>query len=162
MTSAIGAGPGMVRRVPVPPAARELSTLARIDYADAFLLQADGERTAEQWSRAILEDAPLPMRCRLRAGWAALGLKLHEAPRRRSVLGWEIRHSTPEVVVLGAGSRIGMPGELLFQRQPRRLLFATFVQHDNDTARAVWARVEADHVRLVRDLLDRAARRWRP
>ena len=78
------------------------------------------------------------MRCTLRAGWSGIGLKLDRAPSHRSVLGWEIRSRTPEFVLLGAGSRIGLPGELLFQRAPQQLLFATFVQHDNDIARALW------------------------
>jgi len=46
---------------------------------------------------------------------------------------------TPAFVVLAAGSRIGMPGELLFMREPGGLLFATFVQQKNCVARAVWA-----------------------
>jgi hypothetical protein len=88
------------------------------------------------------------------SGWSALGLKL--ARGRGSVLGWEVRRSTPDVVVLGAGSRIGMPGELLLVREPRGLLFATFVQHDNPVARKLWARVEATHVQVVRQVLARA------
>jgi hypothetical protein len=34
------------------------------------------ERTAEQWSRAILEDAPSGFRRMLQAGWSAIGLTL--------------------------------------------------------------------------------------
>ena len=145
--------PGVVSQIAVPPQARALSTLSRIDYEDAFLLQADGGRTAEQWARAILEGAALTMRCRLRAGWSAIGLKLDRAPSERSVLGWEIRRITPDLVLLGAGSRIGMPGELLFKRERRGLLFATFVRHGNPVAGALWGRVERVHVATVRRLL---------
>ncbi|MEZ0291202.1 MAG: hypothetical protein ACAH82_01610, partial [Solirubrobacteraceae bacterium] len=60
-----------------------------------------------------------------------------------------------------AGSRIGMPGELLLKREGDALLFATFVQHGNPAARAVWAGVEPVHVPTVRRLLADAARRWR-
>ncbi|MDT5233193.1 MAG: hypothetical protein QOI39_3693, partial [Mycobacterium sp.] len=53
-----GAAP-RVRQVAVPPAARALSTLARIDYADTFVLDTGpDDRTPEEWARAILEGAP--------------------------------------------------------------------------------------------------------
>jgi hypothetical protein len=56
--------PGGVQQVAVPSAARVLSTLSRIDYADAFLVDvgATQERTAEQWARAVLEGAPASVR----------------------------------------------------------------------------------------------------
>jgi hypothetical protein len=146
---------GTVRQIPVPPAARELSTLASIDYEDAFVLDTGSarERTAEEWARAILEGAPAATRTALRSGWSTIGLKLDDAPADRSVLGWEIRRSTPDVVLLDAGSRIGMPGQLLFKREEGALLFATFVQQQNPVARAVWAGVEPVHVPIVRRLL---------
>jgi hypothetical protein len=155
---------GRVRQVAVPPAARALSTLSRIDYEDAFLVEtrpATG-RTAEQWARAILEDAPITVRSTLVSGWSALGLKLGCARSEHGVLGWEVRRRTPDYVLLGADSHIGMPGELLFKREPCALLFATFVQHDNPIARAVWAEVEPVHVPIVRRVLEQASRRWRP
>ncbi len=73
--------PGTVRQVAVPPAARALSTLSRIDYEDAFLVDtgSDRERTAEQWARAILEDAPIIVRRALLSGWSALGLRRLES-----------------------------------------------------------------------------------
>jgi len=148
-----------VRRVAVPPDARALSTLRRVDYADAFLVEAgpQAERTAEQWARAVLEDAPAPVRHTLQTGWARLGLRLDRSPG--SVLGWTVRRRTPDVLLLGAPSRIGMPGELLFRREGDALLFATFVQHDNPVARGLWAGVEPVHVQVVRRILREAARR---
>ncbi|HEY7623063.1 MAG TPA: hypothetical protein VH834_25025 [Solirubrobacteraceae bacterium] len=144
-------------QIAVPADARALGTLARIDYADAFLVAVDSaqKRTGEQWARAALEAAPDEMRRTLQRGWAALGLKLGMAPRDRSVLGWPIRRSAPEFVLLGTDSRIGMPAQLLFQRRPDALLFATFVQQDNAIARAAWGRVERVHVPIVRRLLER-------
>jgi hypothetical protein len=78
------------------------------------------------------------------------------------VLGWEVRRSTPDVVLLGARSRLGLPAELLFERQQQRLLFATFVQHENCIARAMWAAVEPVHRPIVRDVLEQASCRERP
>jgi hypothetical protein len=152
------AAPETVRQIAVPPDARALSTLARVDYADAFTLQCHlpRRRSPEQWARAILEDAPAAMRSRLLAGWSALGLKLGSPRSDRLILGWEIVRRTDDFVLLGAGSRIGMPAQLLFKREPGGLLFATLVQQDNPVVRALWAGTESVHVSVVRQLLQDA------
>jgi hypothetical protein len=149
----------LVRQVALPPAARTLSTLSQIDYEDAFLVEtgpADG-RTGEQWARAILEDASISMQRKLRRGWFALGLKLGRARSDRSVLGWEIRRSTPDFALLGARSRLGLPAELLFEPQHDSLLVATFVQQQNPIARAIWAAVAPRHRQVVPYLLKQAS-----
>lgn len=150
-----------IRQIAVPPAVRALCTLTRIDYEDAFLVEnvAAEARTAELWARAILEDAPLRVKGKLLLGWSAIGLRPSLGPSRRSVLGWKIRANTPDFVLLGRASLIGMPGELLFKRERDALLFATFVQHCNPFARAVWAATETRHVPIVRALLESATDR---
>jgi hypothetical protein len=148
----------VVRQVAPPPSALALSTLARVDYADAFLLETgpgDG-RTGEQWARAILEDAPVGIRRSLSQGWCALGRKLGCTDCDRFVLGWEVRHSSPDYALLGAGSRLGMPAELLFEPQEHGLLFATFVHHGNPLVRGVWAGTKPVHQQVVRRVLERA------
>jgi len=146
-----------VRQVAVTPALLGLSTLDRVDYADAFRVELEEVRgrTAEQWARAVLEDAPLAVRGQLVSGWSSLGLKIGAG--RSGVLGWSVRSATPDVALLGADSRIGMPGELLFRRERGGLLFATFVRHGNPLAGALWARVERTHVATVRRLLGSVA-----
>jgi hypothetical protein len=72
-----------------------------------------------------------------------------------------VRRSTPDVALLGASSRLGLPAELLCKRQQHTLLFATFVQQENQIARAVWAGVAPVHRPVVRYLLERASRRIR-
>jgi hypothetical protein len=145
------------RQVTVPDDVRDLSTLPRIDYADAFLVDtsAHPERTTERWAKAILEEAPASMRAKLLSGWTALGLKAAESGP--SILAWQVRSSAPDTLLLGRDSRIGMPGELLFALRPEGLLFATFVHHHTPATRAVWAAVERTHVRTVLELLERAA-----
>ncbi len=147
-----------VRQVDVPSGIRDLSTLPTIDYADAFLVDtsAHGDWTPERWAIAVLEEAPPETRSQLLAGWSALGLKSAETDR--SVLGWDIRRSSADSLLLGRGSRIGMPGELLFARRPDGLLFATFVHHRTAVTRALWAAVRRTHVRTVSSLLARAVR----
>jgi hypothetical protein len=152
-----------VRQVDVPPSLRSLSTLTRIDYADTFLVDVGrlGERTAEEFARETFEGAPLAIRTQLLSGWSSIGLKIGAGPSDRPVLGWQVRQNTPEFILLGADSRIGMPGELLFKKNGDTLLFATFLHHGNLAARALWAVVEPAHVRIVRNILDRATRRLR-
>jgi hypothetical protein len=150
---------GQARQVGLPPAARALSTLSRIDYQDAFFVRsAPGlDRTGEQWARLVLEGAPHRVRARLLRGWCLLGLRLGSPESRRRILGWQIRRSSPDFVLLAAGSRIGLPAELLFQREQDGLLFATFVQQRNSLVRAIWARVVPVHQRTVQSLLVHAA-----
>lgn len=152
-----------VRQIPVPPQARALSTLPRIDYEDAFLVDvgAAGERTGEEWARAILDGSPRELRIRLWVAWIGLGLKLGAPWSRERVLGWPVRRSTADVALLGADSRIGMPGELLVVRQDPMLLFATFVQKQNRLAEAAWATVDRVHRPTVRHVLKLARRRVR-
>jgi hypothetical protein len=149
-----------VREIAVPAEARSLSTLPRIDYADAFLVDCGAdERTPEQWAAAMLDGAPLGTRTKLVWGWVTLGFRMGAPWPGRHLLGWKVRRSTPEYVLLGADSLIGMPGELLFKRHDGGMLFSTFVQKQNPLARAVWARIEPAHRPIVRSMLERAAAR---
>jgi hypothetical protein len=156
--------PERVRQVTLPPAARALSTFGRIDYHDAFLVQASPEhdRTAWRWAQVMLEEAPEAMQHKLRRGWSTLGLELGPARSDHCVLGWEIRRTTPDVALLGVSGRRGLSGELLFERQPGRLLFATFVHLDNRVARTLWAAIAPRHRRVVRNLLEQASVRALP
>jgi hypothetical protein len=148
---------GPVRQIPVPDDVRELSTLPRVDYADAFLVDtgAHPERTAEQWAKAVLEEAPAAKQAQLLSGWLALGLKVGEPGP--SILEWAVRSCTPNTLLLGRDSRTGMPGELVFMLREEGLLFGTFVHHRTPATRAVWAAVVRTHVRTVLGLLQRAA-----
>jgi hypothetical protein len=150
-----------VRQLAVTAEARALCSLSHIDYEDAFLVEVTAAQqwTAVDWVKAMLEDAPLGVRTKLILGWLALGLKPAMPISRETVLGWHVRTSTPDSVLLGRMSVMGMPGELLFKRERAGLLFATFVRQDNRIARAVWAATEPQHVTIVRDLLEHAARR---
>jgi hypothetical protein len=146
-----------VRQIPVPDDVRELSTLPRIDYADAFHVDtgAHPQWTAERWAKAVLEEAPAATRAQLLSGWVALGLK--PAEPGPAILDWAVRSSTSRTVLLGRESRIGMPAELLFTLRKEGLLFATFVHHRTPATRAVWAAVIRTHVRTVLGLVQRVA-----
>ena len=148
-------------QISLPHDARALSTLRRIDYEDAFAVTADVEHTSEQWIRAVLQDAPPSVRRRLWLGWTALGLKLGPPWSSHRVLGWKVKHSDPTFVLLAADSWLGLRGQLLFRSEPDGLLFATFVQQTNPTARALWAAITPRHQQVVRSLLTHAASRAR-
>jgi hypothetical protein len=150
-----------VQQVDVPSSARALSTLARVDYSDAFLFDVGSthDESAEDLIREILDGAPVAVRTQLLSGWSAIGLKVGNTSN--GVLGWEVRRTVPDHVLLGAESRIGMPGELLLKKHDDALLFATFVAQRNLVARAVWAVTEPVHVRVVRDILGQASQRLR-
>ncbi|MDZ4269188.1 MAG: hypothetical protein U1D00_26475 [Mycobacterium sp.] len=145
-------------QIAVPAGLRELSTLPRVDYADAFRVDtgAHPDWTARDWARGVLEEAPATTRARLLTGWSALGLR--STGSAAAVLGWAIRRSTTEHLLLGRDSRIGMPGELLFSLSPQGLVFATFVHHRFWATRVMWAGIENTHVSTVLELLGRAAR----
>jgi hypothetical protein len=142
-----------VHRLPAPPELLAHSTLARVDHADTYAVEVPGDgASAEALARAILEDAPLRRRAPLLAGWTALGLAL-DVGDPEAVLGWRIRRSTGDLLLLGADGRIGLSGELLFEHAGGRLRFATFVQLDGRPARLAWAGIERTHDAVVRMLL---------
>ena len=152
--------PAQVSQIDPPADIRALSTLPIVDYADAFTVTGGpGECTPEQWAQAVLSSAPRPIRFKLVAAWTLLGLRLGRRPPGQRVLGWRVRQRTPDHLLLGAGSRLGLPAELLFRRTPDGLLFATFVRQRSRLARALWPRIIPGHQRTVAALLTHGARR---
>jgi hypothetical protein len=150
---------GHVRQIAVPPEARELSTLPRVDYADAFLVEPGlaTDETPEEWARSLFDDAPAAMRATLPPGWMSLGLQIGSPRSEELVFGWTVRRSTADLLLLGAESRVGMPGELLLKRHGNALLFATLLTHGNALVRAIWAGVVPGHQQIVRRLLEHHA-----
>lgn len=144
---------GTVRQIAVPDFVRPLSLLPRVDYADAFVvpIAAHPNRTAEEWARAILEDTGETTQ--LHAAWSALGLRVDD---ESGVAGWRFRRNDLDTVLLGADSRVGMPGELLIAVRGDELVFATMLSHRTPTTRPVWAAVVSGHVAKVRQLLTSA------
>jgi hypothetical protein len=148
-----------VTRISLPADARALSTLARIDYEDAFRVEGAGERTPREWATAVIDDAPARVRARLYMGWLSLGLRLGPPWSSQRVLGWRVVRNESGSLLLRANSWLGLRGELLFRQEPDGLLFATLLQQTNPVARSVWARVTDTHQHVVRSLLTHAADR---
>jgi deazaflavin-dependent oxidoreductase (nitroreductase family) len=107
----------------------------------------DGDpRTAEQWARAVWEDAPAPVRAFLRAGWACLGLRVRRGPER--VFGWTVVESAPETVVLEAPSSL-MTARNVVSIDGARVRWSTTVSYRRPTARLLWALAAPFHERLI-------------
>ena len=153
-----------VQQVSMPPDARALSTLDRIDYTDAFraeLAHADA-LTGEQWARAFLEGAPARLRRDLVWGWRALGLRLGSTRDPERVLGWEIRRCGPDHALLAARSWFGVSAEVLAKRDEGAVLVASFIKWHHPVGRVLWAAIAPHHRRVVAHLLRRAASRAEP
>ena len=150
----------LVNQVPIPPEAKALSTLPRIDYTDSFVAETSEARdlTAEEWARRILEGAPVWFLTAAPATWLFLGLK-HGLPwSRENVLGWPVRRNEPDFVLLGADSRTGITAELLLKRDTGSIFFATLLQLEGPVMKRVWSAMEARHRRIVAQLLRRGVR----
>jgi Protein of unknown function (DUF2867) len=148
-----------VQQIATPPVARRLSTLAHIDYEDAYRIRtgAADQRTGEEWARVIFEDAPFTARGSLLVGWSSLGLRLNPARSDGHVLGWKILASAPDFVLLGADSPLGLRAQLLCERERHAVLFCTLVEKRNAVGRTIWARVEPVHRRVVPRVLRQAS-----
>ena len=147
----------IVEEIPLPPEARSVSTLSRLDYTDSFEAKTSTaqELTAEEWARRVLEGAPPWFRIGAPGTWFALGLK-HGLPwSRGNVLGWPVRRNEPDLILLGADSRTGAAAELFLKRGPDSLFFATLLQLDNPVMARVWSAMEAYHRGVVAKLLRR-------
>jgi len=90
----------------LPPEVRALTTLDHVDDTDAFRLETGlaEERTAEEWARAPLEEAPAATRTTLRREWFELDVQLGSTEDERLVLGWPVRWNSPKYVRLAARS----------------------------------------------------------
>lgn len=146
----------IARPVPADSEIRQHATLARVDYADAFVVTraAHPHRSPEEWATAILDGDDSAMNRTLQRGWRMLGLRRSGGD---AVAGWAVRRRDSEAILVGRTSWIGMPGELLVMRRREDVLFATFVEFRFPPARVVWRAVVATHLRIVASLLARAA-----
>jgi hypothetical protein len=153
--------PVEVREIELPPDARALTVLPRVDYTDCFVLETarvEG-RTGEEWAREMLEKAPASTRTSLRRGWSALGVRLGPTADDRLVLGWPVRRSSPNFALLAVKSLFGMEAEVLVKRERQGVLVATLMKLNNPAVRVFWAGFSFQHRRVVRHLLVQAGRR---
>ena len=150
-----------VREIELPPKARALTALSRVDYTDCFILETERvrDRTGEEWARALLEEPPAATRDMLRRGWRALGVRLGSTTDDRLVLGWQVRRRSPEFALLAVRSVFGMEAEVLVKREHEGVLAASLMKFNNPLIRVFWAGFSFQHRRVLRHLLIQAGRR---
>jgi hypothetical protein len=145
----------VVRRVP-DARAREVqarAALAPIHYREAFAISTDAHRRPEDWARLMLEGAqPRKRRAMLRT-WALLGVKLADLTADGQVLGWTVRHSDDDVVVLEVTARIGLTARLVLATNERTLVQAMVVRYDRRLGRLTWLAVAPLHRSFICGLL---------
>jgi Protein of unknown function (DUF2867) len=153
--------PGSVRarRIEVTDEIRAADTLAEPDYGAAWEVPLEGgpTRSAEQWARATLEDAPRALRGFIVAGWVTvLGLRLGPRPSPDHILGWRYETNAADHIILEEQFRFGTAHNMV-RVDGARVLFATFVRYDKWEGRPLWAIVAPLHHRIIPYLLGRAA-----
>ena len=146
----------MARRIAVPEEVTARRLLERVDYQDAFTIDVDQERTAEQWVRLALKGAPPGLPALVRAVQQALGLRLHQ-PSPEHPLGWTVQHSDAEVFILGADGPAGT-ARIVAESPPGRLVVTTQLQLDHARGRLGWLVVAPLHRLVARQLLATARR----
>lgn len=151
---------GRARRVAVP-SEEPLLAGSRYDYADAFEIDRSGAdaRTAEEFTRDALEQAPAVVRETVRFAWGALlRFRLGPHPSSDHVLGMPIRSSEPDALHLGANGPL-LSAAIVTRRTPAsRVRVATYISYVRPRpARVVWAGVGLLHRRLAGVLLAHAA-----
>ncbi len=144
-----------------PESVRNLTTLARVDYVDAFVAEVapDDPGRAHDWAQAMFEGIGRRERLEFQVVWRALGLRLGLLPSADRIVGWRIRDEQPDHVLLHADSWIGMPAEVLVRRVGSELSMVTFVEQRTALARAMWAKATPVHRAAVAALLRRVSRR---
>jgi hypothetical protein len=149
------------RRVPVV-AEEPLIGSDRYDYADAFEIQVrePDARSAEQFARCALAEAPWPVRWTI---WIAhrhlLRLRLGPGSSSDHLLGWKIVTSQPDVIHLSAESPLLGRGVLVGRRVDSTcMVITTYVFYTHSApGRVVWKIAGPLHRRIAPYLLERAA-----
>jgi hypothetical protein len=145
-------------RVDVPEAVLAMDTLPDPSYTCAFEIDAPptDTRTAEEWLRAIMEDAPASLRWFILAGWVA-GLRLRLGPRPSTdhVLGWKILSVTSTEIAIGVEGAT-LSAHQVVQVKDGRVLHATNVRYDRPAAPVIWALAAPIHVRMIPYLMEQA------
>ena len=145
--------PARVRAVPVD---EPLVLGGSYDYADAFTvgMAPRDPRTAEQWTRRALGEAPRAVQLvALVAQRRVLGLRLGDPADPATVLGWRVAVAEPALTELRASSPL-LDARLVVRTTDGRLLLTTAITYRRRRAgRAVWALVAPLHRAVARFLL---------
>jgi hypothetical protein len=140
-------------------------TAAGSHYAAAWevSIPSGDARSAEQWARAVFEEAPRAIRSFVMVGWiAGLGLRLGPRPSTDHVIGWQIASAAPDQIVLRVRSALLGTGHLALRVERSRVVLGSFVRYEKRGARPIWAAVQPLHHLILPYLLGHAASHPQP
>jgi len=142
----------------VPPAVRSLATIAEPDYVDLFTIEtpAAAAASAEQWSRAILEEAPVSKR-NARRLWQLMGLRLGPPGSPDHVQGWAIGARHDDWVRLETASWY-LTAQAVCMIEAGQVSVSLALRYDLPVAAPVWAVVSGPHQRAVPVMLRQAVK----
>jgi hypothetical protein len=144
---------------PDVPYVAVLAGLDRADYREAFAADVRVDRPPEEWCRLILEGASPAKRAAMLRTWTLLGVGLAPLGSEGQILGWRIRHSGADAVVLGARSRTGLDARLVVSAPSRQVVQTMMIRYDRWPARPLWTIIAPQHRRFVYGLLADAVAR---
>jgi len=142
----------------VPQKVRSLTTLPDADYADLFTIATPmaSDHTAEQWVRAVLEQAPVSRR-HARRLWRIMGLRLGPPHSSDHVQGWRIADRAENWLRAETGSWYATAQAVCLVSEGE-VAISVFFRYDHPAARLVWRFVSGRHQRAVPVMLRQAVR----
>jgi hypothetical protein len=140
----------------VPEVVRSLTTLTQPDYVDLFTITTPRamDWSAEEWARAILEQAPVA-RHNARRLWRLLGLRLGPPNSPHHVQGWSIAGQGNDWIRAETSSWY-MTAQAVCHVEVDRVSISLALRYDQPVARLVWAVVSGPHQRAVPVMLRQA------
>jgi hypothetical protein len=123
------------------------------DYSDCFRVASLPDLTAADWARASLRGAEGPFS---RVVWQGLlGFKLASPGTPGTLVGWPIRHDTPERFVMESDGPL-MAGRMVFELADGSVRWTTTLRFHGTIGRLIWAGAGPAHRRLAPRCLDQA------
>lgn len=142
----------------VPEAVRSLTTLAEPDYVDLFTVATPmaTDRSAEEWARAVLEQAPVSRR-NARVLWRLMGLRLGRPHTPDHVQGWKIAARGDNWLRVETSSWY-LTAQAVCLVEPGQVSISLSLCYDRPVGALVWALVSGPHQRGVPVMLRQAVR----
>lgn len=146
----------------VPEAVRARTTLTKPDYIDLFTVTTPmaTDNSAEEWARAVLEQAPLSRR-NARRLWRVMGLRLGRPRSADHVQGWTIAARGDNWLRVETASWY-LTAQAVCLVEERQVSLSLSLRYDRRVGALVWALVSGPHQRAVPVMLRQAVRLMTP
>jgi hypothetical protein len=156
--SSVPCQPTIVQHREIPEVIRSLTTMASPDYVDLFTATTTEsiDRSAEQWARAVLEQAPLARR-NARVLWRLMGLRLGPRHSPDYVQGWKITARGDNWIRVETASWY-MAAQAVCLIEEGEVSISLSLRYDQPVAHLIWAFVSGPHQRAVPVMLSQAVK----